>query len=80
MTTLLLKVVVMDQDPDNSGLVINIANDQVSETNKEENLSNLKKHLKANRVQKLNKCNQCDFASYCAIALRVHLKTHTGEK
>ena len=30
--------------------------------------------------EKSNKCNRCDYASSYAIALKAHLKTHSGEK
>ena len=33
-----------------------------------------------NEVIKSNKCNQCNYASSQAGNLRVHLKTHSGEK
>ena len=33
-----------------------------------------------NNVVRSNKCNQCDYASSYASNLRMHLKTHSGEK
>ena len=40
----------------------------------------LKKKKKTDSVTKANKCNQCDFASSYLSPLRIHLKTHSGEK
>ena len=38
------------------------------------------KHIWKHIGEKSNNCNQCSFASVFAYNLRVHLKTHSGEK